>query len=1050
MAMRRRLLYWLPACLSPVVGAAQRPAEIRRDVEIVIAATTDVHGRVRGWDYYGDMADTARGLARAATIVDSVREANPGRVVLVDAGDFLQGNPLAFVSARVRQDQPIASVAAMNVMRYDAVAIGNHEFDYGLDYLARARRQARFPMLSANARGPNGSRPYAASRVVIRAGVRIGIVGATTPGASIWNRDRLRGRLTLGDMVQAISREVTTLERRGVDVVVAVIHGGLNEPASYDTASTGLSGENVATRLAEAVPAIDAIVYGHTHKEMADTTVGNTLLLQPRNWAGSVALATLTLERDGGSWRVRSHRGQLVPTSGHVESPAVLAATARQHTATLRYVRAPIGTTTVSWRADSSRVSDTPLVDFMLEVMRRRSGANLAATASFSLSARLDSGAIPVAEVSRLYPYENTLRAVRVSGAELRAYLEHSARYFRDTSSTAAPLGSVDQTIPGYNFDIVAGADYTIDIARPIGSRLTRLDVGGRPVVDSDTFTLALNNYRQAGSGGYGMLTGAPVVYDRQEDIRQLLIDEVRRRGTLDPRDYATRNWRLEPAEARAVAYRSMQAAPGGAASIPRLRVIATNDFHGALEPRRDAEGVVRGGALALAAEVARARQECVAPACESIYLDGGDQFQGTPASNLTFGLPVVRLFNRLGLAAAALGNHEFDWTQETLRQRMRDARYPILGANVRYADGRDVPWIPDDTLLMAGSVRVGVIGLASVETSSTTNPTLVADLRFVDPAPIVDERARALRARGAQYVVVVAHAGAFCNRQDARNCEGEIVTLAERVTERIDAFVSGHTHSAVATVVKGAAIVQARSRGTTLGVIDIQPNHGHSAIALRDVLPAGAASADSVVSSVVESATASLRERMSKPIVRIGERMSSGSRGTLGDLIADAQRAAGGGDVAVMNTGGVRASLDTGLVTYGMLFEVAPFGNRLVRLTVTGRALRDYLERVVSHSPVRAHLSGAQVRYDPSRPAGSRVTEVRLASGRAIDDEATYRLVLSDFLVAGGDGLNLSGTAVRIEPLNIVDLDALIDYLRSQPEPVRAPTDRRLVPTTP
>src|SRR5688572_1756188 len=160
------------------------------------------------------------------------------------------------------------------------------------------------------------------------------------------------------------------------------------------------------------------------------------------------------------------------------------------------------------------------------------------------------------------------------------------------------------------------------------------------------------------------------------------------------------------------------------------VRILATNDFHGALEPRRDSRGVLRGGAATLAAEIRRARDECRAPGCTTLLLDGGDEFQGTPASNLAYGRPVVALFNRLGRAAAALGNHEFDWGQATLRARMREARYPILGANVTDASGRDVAWIPDDTVLTVGGLKVGVVGIATVQTPTTTKPTNVSDLR--------------------------------------------------------------------------------------------------------------------------------------------------------------------------------------------------------------------------------------------------------------------------------------------------------------------------------
>jgi 2',3'-cyclic-nucleotide 2'-phosphodiesterase (5'-nucleotidase family) len=727
-------------------------------------------------------------------------------------------------------------------------------------------------------------------------------------------------------------------------------------------------------------------------------------------------------------------------------------------------------------------VVDTPLIDLILETERKATGADLASTAAFSLDASLDSGAITAARLQALYPYDNTLRVVRITGRQLRDYLEHSARYYR-TSADGTP--TIDPTVPGYNFDIVAGADYTLDLSRPVGQRVTRLDFKGRAVAPTDSFTLALNNYRQTGGGGYAMLSGAPVVYDKNEEIRQLLVDEVKRRGTVNPWNYFTRNWRIEPASAVGALYQQMRrdnredahavgpaaaarpaaaapaavapapaavpASPSGTPAVratrpaPRLRIIATNDFHGALEPRPDATGRLRGGAAYLATAIARARADCVSPACETILLDGGDEFQGTPASNLAFGRPVVDIFNTLDYAAGAVGNHEFDWGQDSLRARMRDARYALLAANVRYADGRDVPWIRDDTLVTRGALKIGVIGVATLLTPTTTRASNVADLRFADPVPIVDSLSRRLRSRGADFVVVVAHDGAFCDRDGATNCKGEIVEFAKRLREPVDAIVSGHTHSFVDAVVNGIPIVQARSSGTALGVIDLGPEGNRHQV--RDVLP-DSLPPDSAIAATVRRAVASVASVVDRPVATIaGNLVREGVQYPLGNLIADAMRTAGQGDVAVMNNGGIRANLREGPATYGTLFEVQPFANMLYRYTLSGAALRDYLEKLVGKR-LNVHLSGAVVSYDSTAAPGARIRSVRLANGTELKPDGEYTLVLNDFLATGGDGLGLGTAARRTEVLPIVDLDAFVSYLRSQPQPVRAPADARFVAT--
>lgn len=475
------------------------------------------------------------------------------------------------------------------------------------------------------------------------------------------------------------------------------------------------------------------------------------------------------------------------------------------------------------------------------------------------------------------------------------------------------------------------------------------------------------------------------------------------------------------------------------------VRILATNDFHGALEPRRDSRGVMRGGAATLAAEIARARAECRAPGCVSLLLDGGDQFQGTPASNLGYGRPVVTLFNRLGRAASALGNHEFDWGQDTLRARMREARYPILGANVTDSTGKDVAWIPDDTIVSAGGLRVGIVGLATVETPRTTKPSNVSDLRFVDPVPVVNRSARALRERGAQLVVVVAHAGGFCSQTPTPSCDGEILDLARGLTERVDAIVSGHIHAPMTTVANGIPIVQARSHGSALGIIDVSLDGVSPVVALRDVLPDAIApdpGTDSLVRAVVEP----LRALVNRPIAVVAEPMADL---VLGNFMADAYRAAGGGDVAVMNRGGVRAALDSGTVTYGELFEVAPFANMLVRLTLTGAGLRAWLEKAVGQPQLRARLSGVVVTYDSTRAPGSRVLSVVMSDGRPLVDTLTYRFVYSDFLNLNGDGLQATEGVQRVEELGIVDIDALTEYVR-RASPVLPPRDPRVISRTP
>jgi 2',3'-cyclic-nucleotide 2'-phosphodiesterase (5'-nucleotidase family) len=1031
--------------------ACAPPNQLRTpdSIDLAVATTTDVHGRLRAWDYYANQEDPVRGLSRAATIVDSVRAANPGRVILLDGGDLLQGNPLAYVAARVSRDRTNPIIAAMNVMHYDAAAIGNHEYNYGVPYLDSAVKQARFPFLSANTYriDPAGIHAYSPWTIVESSGLKVGIVGATTPGVTLWDAENIRGRLRFGDIVPAIRDAVRDARAAGADIVLVTVHSGLNEPSSYDTVSTGVPSENVAARVASEVPGIDLVVYGHSHKEVRGTTVGQTLLIQPKNWATSVDIAHLIVSRSGGRWVVSEKRSDIVQAAGHAESPAVLAATDAIHRETVGYVTTPIGSTPERWTTDSARVKDTPLIDFILETERKVAGSDLASTAAFSTEVVTGPGPITIAQVAQLYPYDNTLRAVRISGKQLRDYLEFSSRYYRTGSSPAAPL-ETDPQIPGYNFDIVSGVDYVIDVSRPLGSRITRLDYKGAPVRDTDSFTMALNNYRQTGGGGYAMLRGAPVVYDRQQEIRQLLIDEVKQRGVVRQSDYLAQNWRLVRGSGVAAASALPPGQPEFPAGTRFLRIIATNDFHGALEPRPDANGVRRGGAAYVAAAIDRARGEC-APRCETLLLDAGDLFQGTPASNLSYGRPVVEYYNRMGYAASALGNHEFDWGIDSLRARMRQAKFGIFGANVRYTDGRDVKWIPNDTIVRRGATRIGIIGVSTVTTPTTTRAANVVGLRFDDPAPIVDSIGTALRKRGANFVIVIAHAGASCGRDGATDCGGEIIDLARQITTKVDAIVSGHTHTLVNTEVKGIPIVQARSSGRAIDVLDIPlganttlpVRHQVRELATDTIKPVPA------IDSIVRRAVAQVAPLVDQHVATIPTTLArQGSQYPLGNLIADSQRWAAKGDVAIMNNGGIRTELRAGEATYGSLFEIQPFGNTLYSLTMTGAQLRGLIEAMLAKS-VNDHVSGMTINYDPTKPAGSRIVSVTMADGTPFSDTKSYNVIVNDFIATGGEGYNAGGRATASKPLNIVDLDALIGYLKSLPSPITAPAEVRIAP---
>ncbi|OLC02943.1 MAG: hypothetical protein AUH45_07260 [Gemmatimonadetes bacterium 13_1_40CM_69_22] len=483
------------------------------------------------------------------------------------------------------------------------------------------------------------------------------------------------------------------------------------------------------------------------------------------------------------------------------------------------------------------------------------------------------------------------------------------------------------------------------------------------------------------------------------------------------------------------------------------LRVLAINDFHGALEARAWpwSNGKPVGGAAALKPWLDSLARTC---SCTTVRVDGGDEMQGTLLSNFSFGLPAIAAMNAFGIDVAAIGNHEFDWSVDTLRARMAGAKYRFLAANITDSTGAARPdWVTPWTLIERGGLKVAAIGLALRATPTNTAPRNVRGLAFGDGAAAVRRvlpRARA----AADFVIVLAHEGAFCDGAPqsepvpAPACHGAILDIARGLDSgSVDLIVSGHTHSLVNTVVNGIPIVQARSSGAGIAVVDFVRVHGtgrevraHIETPYADQVRPDAALADTLrdYQRAIEAVTSRSVARIKIELRRVGEDYG------LGRLIADAQRTVAKADVAIVNNGGIRADLPAGTVTYGDLYAVQPFQNRLVRLFARGKVLKQALEHVVAGDRADAHVSGLEVWYDPRERVGHRVVKVRLANGRGIDGGRTYTVAVSDFLAAGGSGYAMF-QGLPAEDVGLVDLDALIRYLAVLRPPVEAPGDERI-----
>ena len=577
------------AAPSSAAGTPGNPGGTH-DYTLTVLGTTDLHGNVYNWDYfknaeYDDSAHNDIGLAKAATLIKAMRaERGAANTLTLDAGDTIQGTPLAYYYAKI---EPITSgtrhpmAVAMNEVGYDAAALGNHEFNYGLDLLKAFEKQCNHPLLSANTVGWKTGAPLFPPftikivRVPGQKPLRVGILGLVTPGVAIWDKANVEGKARFPGIVEQAKVYVPRLKTAGCDIVIVSCHSGADTSSSYGDALP--YPENASTLLAQQVRDIDAILVGHAHKEIPQRKVTNletgkqVLLSEPYYWGNRVTVMDIPVTKTRGQWVVddAATKATLL-NSNTVPEDATIARIIRDaHTKVLAYVNSVIGTSKQAMSAATSRYEDTAAMDFINYVQADAVKKALAGTADantpvlsiaapFNKAAAIPASDVTVRDVAGLYIYDNTLLGIRFTGAQVRAYLEYSARYFKQVSGagpfaadavTNAVTPSAPNGTPDYNYDIMGGLDahltYDIDIAQPAGSRITNLQYAGAPVTADQAFVIAINNYRQSGGGGFPGVTTAPVVYNRQTEIRQMLIDWVTANKVIDAALFSSMDWQL-------------------------------------------------------------------------------------------------------------------------------------------------------------------------------------------------------------------------------------------------------------------------------------------------------------------------------------------------------------------------------------------------------------------------------------------------------------------------------------------------------------------------
>lgn len=607
-----------------------------------ILSTTDLHVHVHPYDYYADKPIDTVGLSRTATIIEEVR-AESTNSILVDNGDFLQGNPMGDYIAYERgmSDGDLHPVVqAMNVLGYDCGTLGNHEFNYGVPFMDKVVQGVNFPMVCSNFVNKLGAdgrsddmfyKPYTILDRELTDGagekhkIRIGLIGFLPPQIMNWDQRHLAGKYNARDILQAAKAWVPEMKEAGADIVIALSHSGISTEPSVEGQA------NAALYLA-GVDGIDALVTGHSHLVFPSAAyeTGNgidveagTLQGKPATmggfWGSHMGLIDLMLENDGGEWRVvtseSSTRGIYervdrtnIPLVGDLQ--AVLVSTQKEHEETLEYIRRPVDMTDAALHSYFALVADDPSVQIVsqaqtwyIEQMMKGSEWEglpiLSAAAPFKAGGRggpeyytdVKVGPVAIKNVSDLYLYPNTVRAVLIDGATVKDWLERSASIFNQIEAGKADQILLNPDMPSYNFDVMDGVTYQIDLTEPPKfnrsgevinegvNRIVNLQFNGAPIDTSQMFVIATNNYRAGGGGNFPGANADTIIFEGPDTNRDVIVRYIVEQGTIDPK--ADANWTFAPVANTSVIFETGPAGVGYADAVEGVNIEPAGDGAG-------------------------------------------------------------------------------------------------------------------------------------------------------------------------------------------------------------------------------------------------------------------------------------------------------------------------------------------------------------------------------------------------------------------------------------------------------------------------------------
>ncbi len=539
-----------------------------QNVHIKIIQTTDVHGAIFPYNFIQDK-DVDYSLAQVLTYVKKERENNTQEVILLDNGDILQGQPVVYYSNFEKPNDKHICAAVMNYMKYDAATIGNHDIEAGHKVYDKLVKEYNFPWLAANAVNNETNRPYFKPyHIIEKQGFKIAVLGLITPAIPDWLPENIWEGMHFDDMIESAKKWVKYIkEVEKPDLLIGLFHAGVDYTYNKQTENT-YKNENASKLVAMKVPGFDLVLAGHDHREynvdLKNDNDETVLLLDPGSHAQNVAVADITFVKDESTKSfTKKIEGKLVKVSDYEPDSSFLKIFKKYYSDTYNYVNRVIGKSKKSFNAEEALFGDSEFMDFIQEVQMSIGKADVSFTSPLSFRFEIQEGDITVKDMFKLYRFENLLYTMKLSGQEIKNYLEYSAdlwfnqmksehdallKYTKDENNTTR------LTNPYYNYSSAAGIKYTVDVTKPLGEKITihGFENGGKFDLNKQ-YRVAINSYR--GNGGGGHLTrGAGIkkeelknriVFSTEKDLRYYIIKYIEEKQVIDPKK--RNNWNIVP-----------------------------------------------------------------------------------------------------------------------------------------------------------------------------------------------------------------------------------------------------------------------------------------------------------------------------------------------------------------------------------------------------------------------------------------------------------------------------------------------------------------------